>query len=51
MAVDSSKAKLSDAITKPLDALIQDGEYGEMLADRGGQDGAIAAARTIRSAP
>ncbi|MEU0371248.1 hypothetical protein ABZ070_13465 [Streptomyces sp. NPDC006283] len=35
---------------KALDALIKSGEYGEMLADRGLQDGAVTA-RIIRSAP
>ncbi|MEQ4720194.1 serine/threonine-protein kinase [Nonomuraea sp. B19D2] len=51
MAVDSAKPALRDAIVKALNALIKNGEYGEMLADRGLQDGAVTAARIIRSAP
>jgi hypothetical protein len=55
MAVDSSKPALRDAIMKALDAMIKSGEYGEMLADRALQDGAVTAARIIpriiRSAP
>ncbi|MFH8927133.1 serine/threonine-protein kinase [Streptomyces pristinaespiralis] len=51
MAVDSSKPALREAITKTLDALIKSGEYGEMLADRALQDGAVTAARIIRSTP
>ncbi|MFC7588249.1 transporter substrate-binding domain-containing protein [Nonomuraea antimicrobica] len=51
MAVDSAKPALRDAIVKALNALIKSGEYGEMLADRGLQDGAVTAARIIRSTP
>ncbi|MEV5895789.1 serine/threonine-protein kinase [Nonomuraea fuscirosea] len=51
MAVDSTKPALRDAIVKALNTLIKNGEYGEMLADRGLQDGAVTAARIIRSAP
>ncbi|MEU8397683.1 serine/threonine-protein kinase [Nonomuraea sp. NPDC048892] len=51
MAVDSAKPALRDAIVKALNTLIKNGEYGEMLADRGLQDGAVTAARIIRSTP
>lgn len=51
MAVDGSKPALRDAITKALDALIRNGEYGELLADRGLQDGAVTRARILRGTP
>ncbi|GAA1622761.1 hypothetical protein GCM10009733_019260 [Nonomuraea maheshkhaliensis] len=51
MAVDSAKPALRDAIVKALNTLIKNGEYGEMLADRGLQDGAVTAARILRSVP
>ncbi|MEV4069685.1 serine/threonine-protein kinase [Nonomuraea fuscirosea] len=51
MAVDSAKPALRDAIVKALNTLIKNGEYGEMLTDRGLQDGAVTAARIIRSTP
>ncbi|MEV4562247.1 hypothetical protein AB0K12_00605 [Nonomuraea sp. NPDC049419] len=50
MAVNSTEPAPSDAITKALNALIENGEYGEPLADRGLQDGGVTAARIIRSA-